>query len=235
MHAFDRLLWRRCLGLACLLALMVAGVAAATDEPGSTLGARLSRLAAFLPAVGVIAQALVLAQCRERGELGALAALGVSPPRQVLGAIAAGLTLGGAAVALVLLPHSDVRSLFPVVNGGSSFVAVGDALRDPVSGIVFSPDGSLAFGAATEPALSASAPGRGAALGFVAPLACATAFWGAAPLRALPRLGAAAVCFVLSVVVLHAVAAGRLSPALLWVGAAPLAAQAILAFRRARV
>lgn len=233
MHAFDWLLWRRCLGLAALIALLVAGVAVSTDEPGSTLGTRLSRLAAFLPAVVVIAQAVVLAQCRERGELCALASLGASPPRQVLGAIAAGLSLGAVAVVLLVLPQSDVRSLFPVVGGDASFVALGDTLTDPASGVVFAPDGSLAFGAPNEPGPVARGPGRAAALAFVAPLGCVTAIWGAAPMGVLPRLGVAATSLVISVVLLHAVAAGRVSPALLWVGAAPLALHAVVAFRRA--
>ena len=171
MHAFDWLVWRRCLGLALLLTLLTAGVAAATDEPGSTLGTRLARLAAFLPAVVVIAQAIVIAQSRERGEIGALAALGASPLRRVRGAILAGLSLGALAVLALISPWSDVSALFPVVGAATSFTDVGTGLEDPATGALYSPDGSISFGAADEPASSGlTAPSRVAGLGFVAPL-----------------------------------------------------------------
>src|SRR5512139_660305 len=200
MHAFDRLLWRRCLGLSLLLSLLAAGVAAATDEPGSTLGTRVSRLAAFLPAIVVISEQVVLAQCRARGELGALAALGVSPLAQVRGAVVAGLCLGVLAVAAVLSPFSDVRALFPVVGGAPSFTPLDGALVDPRTGVTFLADGSIRFGVASELGPSGTAPGRAVAAGFVAPLASVAPLWGAAPMSAFARVAGALLAFALSVV-----------------------------------
>ncbi|MCL4751724.1 MAG: hypothetical protein KJ015_16230 [Myxococcales bacterium] len=233
MHAFDRLLWRRCLGLSLLLSLLVAGVAAATDEPGSTLGMRLSRLAAFLPAVAVIAQQIVLAQCRARGELAALAALGASPLSQVRGAIVAGLSLGALAVAAVLSPLSDVSALFPVVGGASSFTPTDGGLWDPRSGVIYAPDGGVSFGAAAEPR-SLAPPTRDVAVGFVAPLALVAPVWGAAPLGLGARGGGAFLAFALSVLLLHGVAAARAPALCLGLGALPLALQALIAFRSRR-
>ena len=234
MHAFDWLVWRRCLGLSLLLSLLTAGVAAATDEAGSTLGTRLARLAAFLPAVVVIAQALVLAQSRERGEIGALAALGASPFRRVRGAILAGLCLGALAVLSLLSPWSDVSALFPVVGSATSFTVVGSGLEDPATGALYSPDGSICFGVASEPASSGlAAPSRAAGLGFVAPLMGAASVWGAAPMGALMRVAAAGVTFVVSVVLLHAVAKGRMPAAIMVLAAAPMALHAMAAYRRA--
>lgn len=233
MHAYDRLLGRRCLGLSLLLALLAAGIAMATDEPGSTFGTRLSRMAAFLPALGVIAQQLVLAQCRARGELGALAALGASPLAQVRGAVLAGLLLGALAVGAVLSPWSDASALFPVVGGAPSFTPLDGALEDPRTGVTFFADGSIRFGVERELA-AAGAPGKAVAAGFVAPLACVAPLWGAAPLSTPARLGGALFAFALSVVLLHAVAAARAPALALGLVALPLVVQAAQAYRAGR-
>jgi len=233
MHAYDRLLGRRCLGLSVLLALVALGIAAATDEPGSTLGTRLARLAALLPAIAVVAQQIVLAQSRARGELAALSALGCSPLGQVRGVVLAGVLVGLGALVAVALPGSDVRALFPVVPGGRSFGLVEGALWDPRSGALYSPDGAISFGEVREPE-GAAAPSRSAALGFVAPLACVAPFWGAAPMGLASRLAGACAAFALAVLLLHAVAARRLPAACLVLGALPLALQAVRAFRARR-
>lgn len=235
MHAFDRLLWRRCLGLSLVLFVVVAGVAVATDEPGSTLGMRVSRLAAFLPAVVVIAQQIVLAQARARGELTALAALGASPLGQVKGAVLAGLVIGACAVAALFSPWSDVRSLFPVVGGAASFTPVAGGLEDPTTGVLYAPDGSIAFGEASElEARVGATPGRAAAAGLVVPLAGVAPLWGAAPMGLFARFAGAFLAFALAVLLLHGVAARRAPVLGLALSALPLAAQAALAFRARR-
>ncbi len=124
MHAFDRLLGRRCFGLSLLLLALALAVVLATDEAGSTVGQRAARLAVFAPAVAVVAERLVLSQARARGELVALAALGASPWSQARGAMVAAWAVGALSLLVLLSPLSDVRSLFPVVQGHASFTAV---------------------------------------------------------------------------------------------------------------
>lgn len=231
MHAFDRLLGRRCFGLSLLLLALALAVVLATDEAGSTVGQRAARLAVFAPAVAVVAERLVLSQARARGELVALAALGASPWSQARGAMVAAWTVGALSLLVLLSPLSDVRSLFPVVQGHASFTAVPAGLYDPASGVTHAADGSVTFG---EPLLAAAAgaPGKLAAALFLAPLSLSLPLWGGSALGVRARAGGAMLAGSLALVSLHLVAAGRAPAGCLVLAALPLAAQAARARHR---
>ncbi|MBK7582177.1 MAG: hypothetical protein IPI67_18470 [Myxococcales bacterium] len=226
MHAYDRMLARRCVVLGLVLSVLVSLVAIATDEAASTLGTRSARMAVLLPAIAVIAQQLVLAQCRARGELLSLAALGASPLSQTRGVLAAGLLIGALAIVGVAAPWSDVGALFPVVQGSQSFASVDGALRDLPSGASVSPDGRIAFVEAVVPEGGGPVrPGRGAAARLVAPLALAAPVWGVVPIGSFARGLAALLALALSVVLLHVVATLGVSAWSLVLAAAPLGLQ----------
>jgi hypothetical protein len=225
MSPFDRLLALRTVALGGVLGAMAVGVVVATDEPGSTLGMRAARLAALLPGLAVVAESIALGQCRARGEVLALAALGASPRRIALGAMIAGWALAALAIGLLLSPLSDPRSLFPSVAHSNAWLSTGTALHDPLSGVSVLPSGALSLGEATAAPLGAATPSRGSALACIAPLALFAPVWSATQMGLVARLAGAGLALVLAIVLLHAVAAGRVPPWLLACVCIPLLLQ----------
>jgi hypothetical protein len=233
MTAFDRKLGLECLahtGLACVLTIAVM---VATDETSSTLATRLARLAAFLPALGALGASLALSHARERGELRALEALGVSPLRTRFGAALGAWLVGAAAVGALAAPFTDVRSLFPAVKQ-PVWLAVGSALLEPLARIRVFESGQLEFAAERLPAPLLPVPAHAAAVLAIAPLALTLPWWAVVALGPAARAAGAGASFVTLVALLHAVAAGRTNQVWLCVAAFPIAAQALWAqFRRA--
>lgn len=234
VHAFDRTLFRRSLGILILLVLLGLGVMIATDEIGSTPRMRLSRLIAIAPGLIALGEGIVLAQSRARGEIRAMSALGASPFRATRGARAAGWFLGALGIALLLSPLTDPTPLFPAVVRSTPWLVLGSALGDPVTGARVTADGVVAFSSVTASAGLAQVPGRWAALASIAPIALVTPVWAACPLGIGSRLAAAFVAIVLAIVTLHAVAAGELPTFGLALAALPLLLQAGWSHRKTR-
>jgi hypothetical protein len=236
MHPLDRLLFQRALALALVFFGLFVGLVVATDEAGSTLALRAARLGALAPAIAVLAEAIVLARSRERGEIRTLAALGTPPWRSPLGAIAAGWLIGIAATALLASRYADVSSLFPTATIPTRWLAeASGSLVDPVSGARVLSDGSVVMLARDAIPAAARAPGRAAALLCLAPLAFVAPVWGAAPLTLTQRGAGAFVAAALAVGFLHALAAGRVGPGILVLSCSPLVLQSGWAFGRTKI
>src|SRR3954462_6680515 len=90
--AWDRLLARRAVVLAGIVALFTLLIIAATDE-GAPFAQRLGMAAALAPIAGAVGALGALRLAKGRGELRALAALGADPVRAARGAIAGGALL----------------------------------------------------------------------------------------------------------------------------------------------
>jgi len=209
-----------------VLFVLSAGVVVATDEPGSTLGMRLARLAALAPAWVVVAQRLTLHSSAVRGELRALAALGVSPWRGSRGVVLAGWCLALAALGCLTLPWTDVTSLFPAVTAPTNWEPVADGLRDAASGVLVHPDGGIVISTQVVPPVLRLGPGRDAALACLSPVALMAPVWGAAPLSLSGRLAGGFATAIAAVVLLHARAAGVVPSVALGAATLPLVLQA---------
>lgn len=206
--------------------MIALAVMIATDEAFSTAGMRIARLCAFAPALSALGAGAIVGHASERGELRALLGLGASPFRTALGAIVAGWVIGAIAVIVLASPFADASSLFPAVETKGRFVVSGGSLIQPELGVVVSPHGAIDLLSTRSEVARAFAPGRGAALWAVAPLALIAPVWICAPARAATRGAVAVVSLALVVLLLHAVAAGRVPAPLLAAAALPLAAHA---------
>lgn len=225
MHAHDWLLGRRALLLFALLSVLAVGVMVGTDEIGSSTGMRLARLAALGPLLIVLSQRIALQQSESRGELRALAALGASPFRQARGVLVVGFVLAAGTTLLLLLPATDVSSLFPAVAVPESWVPGAASLSDATSGVTVLADGAVRFAEPSALTRSGSAPGREAALVCLAPVSLSALLWGPAPMALEARVLGAAVAAFACIVLLHAFAAGALPLVALLAAGLPLGAQ----------
>ena len=93
MNAHDRSLAARAAAIAAIALAVAMLVTVATDE-GGPWARRVGMLAALAPAAGALGAALTIRLSAARGELRALAALGVDPARAGMGAAAGGALLG---------------------------------------------------------------------------------------------------------------------------------------------
>src|SRR4051794_3052746 len=93
LSAWDRKVARRAAAIAALVALLALAVVAATDE-GAPWSQRVGMVAALLPIAGSIGAIAAIRIAERRGELCALAAIGVDPVRAVRGAVLGGVVLG---------------------------------------------------------------------------------------------------------------------------------------------
>ncbi|MEZ4227010.1 MAG: hypothetical protein R3B13_39085 [Polyangiaceae bacterium] len=218
----DRALSLRSLLLGLVLTGVGVMVVVLTDEAGSGLPQRAARMAVLLPAFSAAAALLAVLQMSRRGELRALAALGVPRARAVRGAVVGGWLLALLGVGLLAWPRAATASLFPVPPRGAAFELREDgALVEPSQGVAVTPQGEVAFlQTATTP--EGSPPPRWAALLAVASLGIAAPLWAAHARRVRTAGMVAAVTAVLSVVLFHAVGAGRSPPVLLALCGVPL-------------
>jgi hypothetical protein len=212
--AYDRSLARRAAAIAGASTL-VAGVVVAATDMGGPWSQRLGMTAALAPLCGAVGTLATLRIAAARGEVQALAAVGVEPARAVLGAVAGGSAVGllGALVAASGL--ADLDPLFPRPPAARIWVAEGGALHELTLGLRAGAHGALAFEAPR--AAVAALPGGAATFTIlalaVAALACPAwiaALPGATPAR---RALVAAVALLAAIVAFQGVAASRL-PAL---------------------
>lgn len=226
---FDRSLCVRTGLLACALIAAASAVVVTTDEVGSTAAERVARLSVFAPALSVVACIVVERQVALRGELTTLAALGITAPRALRGALLAAWLVGAVAFGLVASPWSDPSSLFPSVAGTADWLVVDGRLVEPGAGLSVGAEGDLER---FEPAAAAARVDvrRGAqlvvgALGLVGP------WWAIASSGAGSRWLAPLATLLSTIVLLHAAAAGRIGVALLPAATLPLALHALARWR----
>lgn len=119
-------------------------IVAATDEGGVSLAARLGRSLPALPLAAAVGVALPLSGARARGELRALAAIGVSDARGTRAAVVGAALPGLACAVAVLAAALDVTSFFPRPDSKrAALLVVGDAFVDTERGLRIAPDGSF--------------------------------------------------------------------------------------------
>jgi hypothetical protein len=234
MDPFDRWLLLRTLGWVAIGYLLASGIVISTDEAFSTASMRLARLCAFAPGLVAIAVAAAHAQATARGEFRALAALGASPWRLARGSMLCGWGVGCLAVMLLMSRWADVSALFPAFGPAHVWLPLGAALAEPFQGVVVEPGGDV-YWTPRGGSPTTMAPSASVAVASVAPLAAVVPVWMSAPLGLLTRLTGAGAALFLAVVLLHAVAAGRVPELTVTLAAAPLLAQATVGHRRARV
>jgi hypothetical protein len=179
----------------------------------------------FAPAIAAIASALSLAQARARGELMALAALGASPQRVARGPSVAAWAIGLAAAVLVASPAADLSAVFPAVKATAHWTVTELGFREVQHGVWVDPERVLRFVPAVMPSITAAGVHDLAGALAVGPLAVVLPVWVAAAIPPWMRAAAVAVALTLLLVLLHAVAAGRLRAPWLAVGAAPMLLQ----------
>ncbi len=229
MHAFDQILLRRSLALTVLAVVLAFGVVVGTDEAFSTWQMRVARMSAFAPALAGVGAGAALAQARARGELRALAALGVSPWRLGLGPMLVGWGVGVVSVGLLSSPLADAAVLFPRVAQSQPWTWHEGLLVNVAHGVQVAGDGHLDVGLGTGMSGAGFAAGGAVAVLAVGPLAAATPAWVSAPIGAVGRCAVLPLTLGLTIVLLHAVAAQRLHAAWLVTGALPLGVQALRA------
>jgi hypothetical protein len=212
--AWDYQLARRAAAISGLIGLLTLLVVATTDE-GAPAARRLGMVAALLPIAGSVGAFSALRIAAGRGEIRALAAIGVDPLRAARGAI-----LGGVAVALLgpMLASSaiaDLSGLFPRPLAPRLWVADGPGMLELTLGLRLDPGGALSL-VSPEPAAASPSEGAGAPLFFtVAALALAAIggpTWIATSRSLLGRIGAGTLALLLAIGAFQGVAAGRLPP-----------------------
>lgn len=231
---YDRALGVRTLLLGAGLSALALGVVVITDEAGSTAAMRAARMAAFLPALALVAAAVVLAAARARGEVHALLSLGVTPRRAALGAALGAWALGGVAVALLASGASDPRSLLPHVAAPASWVAQSGSFVATDAGVRVSDSGVVTFLGRAAATPLPGAPARGAALLAIAPFALVGPLWLTAQIGRAARSGALVVSVLACIALLHAVAAARVAAPWLVLAVLPLLVQVLWSAWRAR-
>jgi len=212
---------RASLGVVVVLVLVFA-LSAATDEGGLSTIVRVGRVVPLVPACAALSSFVVLRGARARGEIRALAALGMAPKSLALVVavsacavpLAVGAGLGGGLL--------DVAGFFPSPPEAPALHVVGEAFVSTELGVSIAPDGTLAAsprdGANEGTSTSGRAPAHeGASAGLATAIASlsfalAAAFAGSGaggegrPLRANAFVLACAAALVLSY---QLVAAGR--------------------------
>ena len=231
MTPLDRSLFGRAALAVATGLLVAAGVIVLTDEASSSLGMRVSRLAALGPAVSAVAVLGVTAHTRSRGELRALEALGAPPWRAARGAAWAGWAAAGLVLLLLALPQADPSSLFPVLPPlvPWEFDPGGHAAR--AAGVVAFETGGLSFEAARASVEHAAPPGVLHALLCIGLVACLVPSWAVTPMSTLARAASGGLTAGAAIVLLHGMAASAAPAFTGALAAAPLAATTLLVRR----
>src|SRR5262245_23971682 len=132
--AYDRRTGARAAGIAAIAALVAALVLVATDE-GGPWALRLGMLAALLPVAGTLGALGAIRVAAARGELRALAAIGVDPWRVSAGAVAGGASVGVLGPLAAALGVGDLAALFPRPVAARRWLVDGDGLRELALGV----------------------------------------------------------------------------------------------------
>jgi hypothetical protein len=233
--AYDRRLGARAAGIAALALAVALIVIAATDE-GGPWSLRLGMLAALAPVAGALGTLGAARLAAARGEVRALAALGVTPGRAAAGAAVGGALVGVLGPVAASLGIGDLSALFPRPALARRWAVDGDGLRELSLGLRVGPHAAITISApGASPA--GALPGSAAAFAVAALAAAAVAcpVWIAAGGPSWRRAAAFAAAVVAAIGAFQAVAAGRLPPVVLLAAPALLLIDAAIARYRARV
>lgn len=220
LTAWDRSLARRASAFAGLGALLLLLIVATTDE-GAPLRQRLGMVAALLPLAGALATGATIRLAAARGELRALAALGVDPVRLVRGAVVGGALVALLGAGLAASGVAELGGLFPRPTAVLRWQAEGQGMRELGQGLGLAPGGVLSRAAPMDPGVHALPPRvLPWTVWTIVLSALAGPLWTGAPGLGPRRLAAGLLAVLGAVVAFQAVAAARLPPAALL--AAPL-------------
>jgi hypothetical protein len=215
--AWDYHLARRAAVLSGLIGLVTLLVVATTDE-GAPAARRIGMVAALLPIAGSVGALGSLRIAAARGEMRALAAIGVDPLRASRGAILGGVAIAFIGPALAASAVADLSGLFPRPFTPRLWVADGAGMLELTLGLRLDPGGVLTLLGST-PAATPLPESAGAPLFFTVVALSLAAIggpsWIATPRPMLGRIGAGTLALLLAIGAFQGVAAGRLPPAAL--------------------
>jgi hypothetical protein len=216
---FDRALARRAVAIGAVAAALTTVVVVTTDEGGSW-ARRIGMLAGLTPIAAGLGSFAASRIAAARGELRALAAVGVAPIRARRGAVLGGVLLGLAGPVVLSSRAADLDALFPRPPATRGMIVEGSTVRAPALGLVVGPGGDMRVDGAIEqappPAARALPPGTGfsAALSLgIAAVGCPALASSPGRARRLAVVGGLAL--LLSIVAFQAVAAGAVAPVFL--------------------
>lgn len=237
LSPYDRSLARRALAIAALTALLALVVIATTDE-GATWAVRVGMLAALTPVAGALGALAALRLATARGEIRALAALGVDPARAARGAVLGGVLASALGPLLARSGLVDLAGLFPRPLRPNAWVAEGEAMRDLTSGLVLRPGGLLAYAPPALSSLAGRLPGAAPLPVTLTAVALALAalagpLWATAPRRLTGRLLVGLPALLATIAAFQGVAAGRFPETTLLIGPALLLVDGLSARYRA--
>lgn len=233
MNAYDRSLARRAFAIGGVAAAVTLLVVAATDE-GGPWAQRAGMTAAIAPIAGGLGALGAVRIAAARGELRALAAIGVERLHAVIGAVIGGAAVGLAGALVAASGRVDLAALFPRAPAARVWRVEGAGLAELTLGLRVGPGGAITL---VEPSAQASGPPAGAAAFAAAALAIAAIacpLWIAVEARAWRRAVVAIAAAGAAIAAFQGVAAGRAPPHLLAVGPLLLVTDAALARYRAR-
>jgi hypothetical protein len=235
ISAFDVRSFGRCVAIGVAASAVLAAVLVSTQEASGSPAGLFARLAAMAPVVGAVSAAIALEQSRARGELVAVACLGMSPWRAQAGALAGAFVLGLAGAAMLGTQASGAEALLPHVQAtqwqrwpdGAWFAAeLGATLGPGAADLALVQPRAGTEGEQSVP--------RAAVVASIALAGLVLPGWACAPMGRAVRCAAGAVAALGAIASFHLVAAGRISPwALLAVPLALLAHVAAIAVVRA--
>jgi hypothetical protein len=231
--AWDRRLAARSLAVAGLAALVALLVIATTDD-GAPWPRRLSMWAAVAPVLGALGTFAAARLAVARGELTALAALGVDPARAARGAALGGVMAGLVGMGVAASGWADLEALFPRATEAREWSVEGDGvLREATLGIRVEAGGAVTFvgeAAVLRERTGLPEKAEGVTIATLALAAFACPVWvveglgGRSPpargRRSLRRAIVALIAVATLIAAFQVVAAGRASP--LWLLASPL-------------
>lgn len=237
LSPYDRSLARRAGAIAALAALLALVVIATTDE-GAPWAVRIGMLAALAPVAGALGALSALRLANARGEIRALAALGVDPARAARGAVLGGVVVSALGPLLARSGLVDLVGLFPRPLRTSAWVTEGEAMRDLTSGIVLRPGGLLDHAPPTLSSLAGPLPYAAPLPATLTTLALALAalagpLWATTPRRLTGRLLVGLAALLSTIAAFQGVAAGRFPETTLLIGPALLLVDALSARYRA--
>ena len=222
--AHDRHMASLAAGIAAIALGVAILVIAATDE-GGPWSLRLGLAAALGPVAGTLGAVGAMRLAGARGELRALAAVGVEPLRAVRGAVAGGVAMGLLGPLAAASGLSNLAALFPRPAGARRWIVDGAGLHETTLGLRVGPHGLFAVETSSTPTPPWGAlPGSAAAFAVAALAGAAIVcpLWFAAAEGSSPgrRAAVGALGVMGAIAAFQLVAAGRVPPAALL--AAPL-------------
>jgi hypothetical protein len=231
--------WARCLAQRAIVVGAVAAattlvVVAATDA-GGPWDQRLGMSAALAPICGALGTLAAVEVAAARGELLALAAVGVAPARAVAGAMLGGVAVGLSGPALVLAGLADLGALFPREAAARHWTPDRDGIVEATLGLRVGADGGLTLLPAAAAPTGLPPAAATFALLAIALAALVVPAWATAA-RASARRSAVlgGLAAATAIVAFQGVGAGRLPAWVLVAAPVVLAIEAIARSRRVR-